>query len=419
MAAASGQILVVGGGPAGAVTAYWLGRAGFHVTVIERAAARFANGQGIDITGPAVEVVRRMGLENEIRANTTGEAGFAILNDDAEPVGVVGTAGEASSADNGSRTLSLTKEIEIMRGTLSRILAGAAESLPHVTYKYGCSVSEIRQSETGVTAVLSDTGKADTYAAVIGADGLNSKVRRLAFDPDTNSKCLRPLDQYGAFFSMPGQEEDVPNARWQHFTRGRSAIVRPIDQTPTKSSGIVVLNGKSKVLEDVVDGSREDQKRTMSAEFVGLPGLGPRVIQQMNDADDFYFTRIAQIKLDRWHNGRVALVGDAAYAPSPNTGAGTLLAIVGGYLLAGELARSPDEPAMAFERYHALLKDFVAKKQVLPLSGQAPKLLNPQTAWGIWILRTIFWFVAWSGVWKYASISPQATIDLPEYTFSA
>lgn len=185
------HILIIGGGPAGSVTAFWLAKAGFQVTVAERATSKFAYGQGIDITGPAAEICRKMGLEDKIKSTTTGEAGFAILDDQGKEIAALGTAGHTGEK-GGRQSFTLTQEIEIMRGDLTKIFADAASGFPDVTYRYGCTVTELRQSENNVTAIMSDSGKGEEFAAVIGADGLRSKTRSMMF-ADSKNEVLKPV----------------------------------------------------------------------------------------------------------------------------------------------------------------------------------------------------------------------------------
>ena len=210
MARTSRSILVVGGGPAGATCAFWLAKGGFEVTVVERSTEKFTYGQGIDITGPAVQIVQRMGIYGAILSKTTGEGGFAILDDSGNTIARVG-AGEGAT---------LTQEIEVMRGDLTKLLAEAADASDKVTYRYGCTVSEIRQSEQHVTAVLSDNnGKAEDFVAIIGADGLRSKTRQMILDRDIVANCYKSLDQYCSFFSFKGQPEDAPDSvSYTHLT---------------------------------------------------------------------------------------------------------------------------------------------------------------------------------------------------------
>lgn len=413
MATVSQKVLVVGGGPAGATAAHWLAQAGFHITIAERSADKFAYGQGIDVTGPAVQVVQKMGVYDQIKSKVTGEAGFAILDDQGKAIATVGTA----TNENG-KGLSLTQEIEIMRGDITRILADKAKESERVTYRYGCTVSELRQSDTHVTAVFADTGASEDFSFVIGADGLMSRTRKMAFPPEMVEACYKGLDQYTAFFSLPHRPEDVPNARLQHAVRGRAVLIRPTSLTsPSRSSCYMVDTGKSPGLAQT--NSAEAQKALFAERFRDFPGeTGKRVLEGMWDAKDFYCAQSAQIKLDKWSQGRVVLVGDAAYCPSPASGMGTVLAIVGAYTLVGEIVASPQNPEAAFARYEERLKSYVAKAQYIPLGGLLPKIGNPQSRIGIKAIRFIFCFIAWTGVWKLFNVKQgDGEFELPNYQF--
>jgi 2-polyprenyl-6-methoxyphenol hydroxylase-like FAD-dependent oxidoreductase len=415
MATTSRRILVVGGGPAGATAAFWLAKAGFEVTVAERSTNKFAYGQGIDITGPAVKIVQKMGVYDTIKSRVTGEAGFAFLDDNGDVIAAVGTA----ENENG-KGLSLTQEIEIMRGDVTQILADRAKESERVTYRYGCTVTELRQTEDCVTAVLSDTGEAEDFAAVIGADGIMSQTRKLAFPQDILRDCYKGLDQYTAFFSIPHQPEDIPNARVQHAAGGRAVLIRPTNTaSPERSSCYVIDTGLSPALQQALTQTTDEQKALFAKGFADFPSnTGGRVLQGMWEAKDFYLAQTAQIKLPKWSHGRVVLTGDAAYCPSPPTGMGTVLAILGSYIIAGELASNRDDPAAAFAKYEERLRTYVEKAQYVPLAGFLPKLGNPQSRLGVRVLRFVFWLVAWTGVWKLVNIK-QANdkFVLPEYGF--
>ncbi|KAI7303477.1 oxidoreductase [Hortaea werneckii] len=411
----SRSILIVGGGPAGAVTAFWLAKAAFKVTIAERSTSRFTYGQGVDITGPPIEIIKKMGLYDTIKANTTGETGSALANDIGEPIAIIGAAPQDNS------TASWVQEIEIMRGKCTEIFSKAATSFSNVTYRYGCTVEELREGERSVTAKLSDTGEPEEFAAVIGADGLRSRVRSLVFDEETNKKCLDPKDVYVGFFSIKGDSDhDIPNSRLQNAPGGRSILIRPIDRNGDRSSCYVMAVGEHEPLQKVSEPGHtsEEQKATLLERFADFPGLGDRARRGVReDADDFYFTRIVQVKLDSWHNGRCALVGDAAYAPSPLTGQGTTLSILGSYILAGEMAKSPEDPASAFVEYEKKLQEYVREEQKIPFGGRAPYMANPQTRMGISVSRTLFWVLAKSQAWKWFNVGMDKKFALPEYPF--
>jgi 2-polyprenyl-6-methoxyphenol hydroxylase-like FAD-dependent oxidoreductase len=415
MVATSHRILVVGGGPAGATAAFWLAKAGFEVTVAERSTDKFAYGQGIDITGPAVKIVQKMGAYDTIKSKVTGEAGFAFLDDNGDVIAAVGTA----ENENG-KGLSLTQEIEIMRGDVTQILADRAKESQRVTYRYGCTVTELRQTEEYVTAVFSDTGETGDFAAVIGADGIMSRTRKLAFPQDVVKDCYKGQDQYTAFFSIPHQPEDVPNARVQHAAGGRALLIRPTNiVSPERSSCYIIDTGLSPPLQQALTRSTDEQKVLFAKNFSDFPSnTGDRVLQGMWEAKDFYLAQTAQIKLPKWSHGRVVLTGDAAYCPSPPTGMGTVLAILGSYIIAGEMASNRDDPAAAFAKYEERLRTYVEKAQYVPLAGFLPKLGNPQSRLGVRVLRFVFWLIAWTGVWKLVNIKQaDDKFVLPEYDF--
>lgn len=412
MATTSRRVLVVGGGPAGATSAFWLAKAGFEVTVAERSSEKFVYGQGIDITGPAVGIVQKMGLYETIKNMTTGEGGFAILDDQSNIIAQVG-AGEGAS---------LTQDIEIMRGDLTRLLADAADASEKVMYRYGCTITEIQQTEDEVTVLLSDDpdNKPEKFLAVVGADGLNSKTRRLIFEPEVTEGSYKNLEQYCAFFSLEGQPEDIPYSRLQHAPGRRAILIRPVNakaESTERSSCYMIYTKKTESMSQAQTQSLDQQKAIVAATFEDFPGpMARRAIQGIRKANDFYFTETAQIKLPKWSTGRCVLVGDAAYAPSPASGQGTVLAILGSYLIAGELSLNPENPGAAFAKYEERLRAYVVKAQTIPLGGALPKLGNPETYTGIRILRFVFWLIAWSGIWKWVPLKGENNFDLPEYS---
>ena len=134
----------------------------------------------------------------------------------------------------------------------------------------------------------------------------------------------------------------------------------------------------------------------------------------MQETDNFYSDQISQVKLPRWHKGCCAVVGDTAYCPSLLAGQGTALAILGAYILAGELGTNLSDPACAFQEYEKKFRTYVEQAQQIPLGGRAPYVINPQTWWGIWLLQTALWLVAYTKVWKSVS-DVDEPFALPDY----
>ncbi|KAG9838271.1 oxidoreductase, partial [Aureobasidium melanogenum] len=416
------HILIVGGGPAGSSTAFWLAKAGFRVTIAERPTIP-PYGQGIDITDEAVDIVKRMGLWEKIRDNTTGESGFALLDDADKEIGMVGT----NPADQSKTAFSPTDEIEIMRGTLTNIFMDAAKE-QGVEYRYGCTVSNIQQGTSSVTATLSDTNQAEEYTAVVGADGVASRVRNLAFEKAAIESCFKQTDTYVAYFSMQvDPKHQITYSVGQHANKGRVMWMRPIDKTGSRASGylIVTTTDAADLQQAATHGTVEQQKALLDKRYEGVGGIKDRILQGMRESQDFYFTRVVQVRLNTWHSGRCALVGDAAYCPSPLTGQGTTMALIGSYILAGELAANPEDPAAAFISYKKKFEGFVQEHGTIPLGGRAPRLAAPQSDLGIWLFRFIFGTIARPGFQKLFESLPSLAsfggqvkkFQLPDYHF--
>ena len=133
----------------------------------------------------------------------------------------------------------------------------------------------------------------------------------------------------------------------------------------------------------------ELQKKTVAEIFQGLGWETDRLVKGMMEAKNFYFAEISQVKLTKWSQGRYVLLGDTAYCPSPLTGQGTNLAILGAYVLASKIFKNTENPTDAFEQYEKDMRPYVNKVQPLRLRGYLPLLINPDTSWGIWILRSV------------------------------
>lgn len=248
-----------------------------------------------------------------------------------------------------------------------------------------------------MTAILDDGDKAEVILAsgtkrefdvVIGADGMSSKIRRLAFSELEDP--IKPLGQWTAFFTIPYKESDGTFAKWYNAPGGRSILLRPDNAGYTRA----YLSIMSDAPADTQDRDVTAQKQKMRELFSDAGWESPRVLEGMDSAEDFYMQQIAQVKMPTWSKGRVAVIGDAGYCPSPISGMGTTLSIIGAYILAGEIGASNGNLQTAFAGYEEKMKPYVSKAQSLPPG--VPALLNPQTKWGIFILQTVTGFVSWS-----------------------
>jgi 2-polyprenyl-6-methoxyphenol hydroxylase-like FAD-dependent oxidoreductase len=112
---------------------------------------------------------------------------------------------------------------------------------------------------------------------------------------------------------------------------------------------------------------RVQQQQALKTVYEGIGWEVPRLLEMMPMATDWYFDQAAQIDMPRWSQGRIVLVGDAAYCASPMSGQGTSLALIGAYVLAGELAAASGDHLRAFAVYENVMRPFVEANQALGL----------------------------------------------------
>lgn len=407
------RVLIVGGGITGPVAAYWLARAStvarpIQVTVMERASATPSAGQGLDVDGPGRQIVKRMGLLETIKSRSTGEQGFHAVDRNSRPYATWHQGG-------------LTQDIEIMRGDLCQVLTQAANESPNVDFRYNHSISNVEQRNDFVRVTASaGNGRSydEEYGAVIAADGLRSRTRDLILDPADTKDCAKSKNIYVAFCSIPARFQDREYSRLQHGVRGRAVWIRPV--TKESSSAYLIAVGDHPVLARSLKERQQPLRAQAWAEaFSDLQyGEFPRVMKEMQKTDNFYSDQITQIKLPSWSKGRCAVVGDAAYAPSPMTGEGTKLGFLGAYVLAGELARNTADPAAAFKVYEEKLRKIVENSQQIPLGGRAPSLVCPQSPLGIRALQATLWLSTRTGISQLLGMLPhEQQNSLPDYDF--
>ncbi|KAK4626339.1 FAD-dependent monooxygenase asL4 [Fulvia fulva] len=399
------KVVISGAGIAGPVAAYFLAQANAEVTVIERAPAPRRGGQNVDIRGHGLTVLQRMGVEDAIRAKTTEEKGLRFVDAD-------NRSWADFPVDDGK---GFTSDIEIMRGDLANILY--EHSKGHVTYRFGDSVRSFSEDDEGIDIQL-ESGKTIHADVLIAADGWNSATRKLAFGSDISQSSVNDLGQWTAWFTIPPSPSDSYWARWYNAPGKRMVLIRP-DAGRSSRVSLWVMPKDDK-LDHLVKADMAEQKAHWLRLFQNAGWETDRVLKALPQADDFYMQKVAQVKLPSWSQGRVVVAGDAGYCPSPISGMGTTVGVVGAYILAGELAKQPNDVAMAFKSYEERMRKFVDIAQ--KLAPGAPSLANPDTAWGIKILYTFLGFVAWTGIlgWFGASFNPPATaIELPGYQFES
>jgi 2-polyprenyl-6-methoxyphenol hydroxylase-like FAD-dependent oxidoreductase len=260
----------------------------------------------------------------------------------------------------------IVAEIEIARGDLARVLYD--ESAPYTEYRFGDRITALRQDASGVDVTFASEGTG-RYDVVVGADGVHSGVRALAFGPD--ERYVRFLGAYTAYFTVPDPGDLDHWFQMYNAPGGRVAGLRP-ERGGTAKASLSFTAPAPRYDRAPVD----EQRRVLAGRMAGAGWRVPELLAALPCAPDFYFDSVSQVRVDQWWRGRVVLLGDAGYCGSPLAGLGTSMSLVGAYVLAGELAAAPDDPPAAFAAYQRAMAGYVADGLELPpggVNGFAPR----------------------------------------------
>jgi 2-polyprenyl-6-methoxyphenol hydroxylase-like FAD-dependent oxidoreductase len=357
------DVLISGAGVAGLALAYWLRRLGFSPVVVERASAPRDGGQAVDLRGAAIEVARRTGILDAARAARTGTRGMSYVN----------SAGKRLASIDGAFGVIDPADVEIVRGDLVSILYQAARN--DVEFIFDDSISSLTDAPDGVTVTF-ERSAPRTFHLVTGADGPHSRVRDLAFGPE--SRFVSQLGLYLSVFTIPN---DLDLDHWQliYVTPGHSVTVT--SARGNREARAIFFFASGPLEYDHHD--RGQQQELLAAAFAGAGWEVPRLLTAMPDAPDFYFDSVSQVRMGSWSAGRVTLAGDAGYCPSPLSGQGSSLALVGAYVLASELRAADGDHRDAFARYQQRMQDFAEHNQQIAI-GNA-KRFTPASRRQIWL----------------------------------
>ena len=339
------DVLISGAGIAGLTTAYWLRRYGFNPTVVERADSLVVGGYKIDVRGSALEVLQRTGIHDDVAAASTQMQGAMLVDREGNVIG------NMSGDEFGHR---VGADLEIVRGTLCQILMSQTMDVETI---FDNSVDTIAQSADGA-AVTFSKGDTRNFDLIIGADGLHSSVRQKVFGDE--AQFLHNLGMYLCVFSVPNYL-NLDRVEMQYSEVGRVAAVWSTSDDPNAKACFGFAAPAFSI--DLQD--RDQQEKALKTVYEGVRWEVPHLLELMPQATDWYFDTAAQIDMSEWARDRVALVGDAAYCASPMSGQGSSLALIGAYILAGELAVTPDDHQAAFTEYHRVMRPYVTANQEL------------------------------------------------------
>jgi 2-polyprenyl-6-methoxyphenol hydroxylase-like FAD-dependent oxidoreductase len=395
------NVLISGAGIAGPALAFWLTKNGYRVTVVEVADGIRPGGQTVDLRGAGGDVVERMGLLDQMRGHALDQRGVAWIKADGSR-----RAEMPVTAFNGN---GLVSKLEILRGDLVDVLYQVTKD--RTDYRFGTRIEGLSQTADAVQATLSD-GTTLSADLVVGCDGPHSAVRRLVFGPE--DQFVKPLGGYNAWFTAP---DTVGLDGWylMYQAPGLNASMRPSHDPAMCKAGLAFRS-------EPVDYDRRDadeQRALLATHFASAGWECDALLAAAATADDFYFDAFTQVHMSTISQGRVTLVGDAGYCASPLSGMGTSLALVGAYVLAGELVSADPSDAehiqAALQRYEHVMRPYIDRCQDLPngIDGYLPK-----SATDIVVTAQV---MKWMQRWPLRSLAEKKwfttadSINLPDY----
>ncbi len=337
-------VLISGAGIAGPTLAYWLKAAGFEPTLVERAPVLRSGGYVIDFWGLGYDIAEQMGLLPDIDRSGYHVQEMRVVDDRGRKLAGFGTRVFAE--------LTGGRYVTLQRSDLSRLLFEKIKGRTEILF--GDEIVAVREDPKCIRVELEHAGER-CFDLLIGADGLHSAVRRLAFGPQTAFE--KHLGYVVAAFEVRGYRLRDQDVYLMYGQPGR--MVGRFTLRDDRTMFLFVFASTDTHLP-----ASPDQQKAMVRDVYGGGGWECReILAELDQTDELYFDRVSQIRMPSWSRGRVALVGDAAFCVSLLAGQGSALAMISAYVLAGELAATPERYQEAFARYDELLRTHMETKQ--------------------------------------------------------
>jgi len=344
------DVLISGASMAGLSAAYWFARLRHRVTVVERTDGLRPGGAPIDVRGRALGTAERMGI-----LATIDEEKVSIL----DPMPVLDSTGtQVATLDLRWFANETDEDIEITRDRLNRILLSVIPD--GVDFRFKTSIASLADGTDGVDVAFTD-GRQGHYDLVVGADGLHSNVRKLAFGPEEDY-----VRHFGYYVSLV----DLPNDReWQRGMLSVPGLAIAVRDAGDGPQGMMLAASA----ELDYDYRNLDDQRRLIRHFLSrvdawqVPAL--RAAFTDPAAKGFYFDSVSQTHMPRWINGHAAVIGDAGHCAALLSGMGTTLAMVSAELLATTWTEHDGNAERASPTYHERLRPYVEQCQAFALEG--------------------------------------------------
>jgi 2-polyprenyl-6-methoxyphenol hydroxylase-like FAD-dependent oxidoreductase len=316
----------------------------------------------IDLYGSGFIVAEKMGLLDQLL-----ERRYAIPNlDFVDRRGRV----QATYKINKFRELLKYRHFNFMRGDLEDVLHRCVQN--EVPIRFQCSITGLQQQADQVEVVLSD-GTHQSYDLVIGADGIHSNIRELAWGPEDQFSHF--LGYYVACSVLNNFLADE-DTFYTHLEPSRQASVYP----PRNNQLATFMIFRSEKLGPL---THDQRLNLLDQVFQSVGWIVPELLPRLREAPAIYFDPVTQIKLDGWYKNRVALVGDACQCLTLLAGQGASMAMAGAYILASELKKAEGDNRVAFQAYQDHMMPEVRERQ-----QKAEKLAGsfvPKNRLAIWV----------------------------------
>lgn len=395
------NILINGAGIAGNATAFWLSKLGHNVTVLERFPTLRATGLQVDLRGHGIEVMRLMGLEQAFRDRKAPEQGLQVV----DKTGRRRAFFPANKPGDGVQNF--TSEFEIMRGDLCGLMYEATRH--RAKYLFNVSIEKFNDNGDSVDVTLTN-GTTEEFDLVVGADGQGSSTRKMMFEPAIADAAYHPMkDVYMAYFTIPRPitkgEEYIATT---YMAPGKRGIMTRRHSPNEIQVYLGCTTSSDRLTKSHRGGESQAIKAAWADVFKGAGWQSEEITKTMMESkSDFYSECPALVKLKSWSRGRVTLVGDAGYCSTGTTGMGTTCAMVGAYILAGEIGKhcggtvrgntsatsggTTEQLAAALEAYQQKFQPFMdqVQKDVSVSDDTGLMDMLTSTAFGIAVLNNM------------------------------